>query len=99
MNANNTNSANVGMESIGVSNLLVLILGQVVQSKNSMSNNNVDNNSSVTSSVDAVTAKCKTVTFTCQWNNFPEAIVIDGDKLTSQSNMKQLLEYEENDEK
>ena len=97
----NSSNRNVHTES-GSNDTLVSILGQLVQSKNNASNGNNncnDENSSSIMSPVTVVSKQKTVTFSCQWNPFPEAIVIDGKSLTLQSTMKEILTHsDEGDE-
>ena len=43
-------------------------------------------------------SKQMAVTFACEWDCFPESIIIDGNKLTSKSTMKGLLLHCDNEE-
>ena len=87
-NGNIGNNANATIEGAS-SNALVSILGQIVQQKNNSANcNDVNTDTAV-----SVSTKHKTVTFSCNWDPFPEAIIIDEVKLTLKSTMKMVLEH------
>ena len=85
------------------SNSLAAILGQLIHSNsNSATNENtasstatVNVSSSVSETVSNNTKKNNTVTFSCEWNEFPEAIIIDGVNIKETSTMKDLLTYSE----
>ena len=84
------------------SNSLAAILGQLIHSKN-------DNNTSIsatttnvndTTNMNSVTTeKNDSVTFSCEWDLFPESIIIDGINLKETSTMKELLTYSEDGDK
>ena len=95
-NSNPSNNQNVAIrnDTGGASTDLVSILGQLVNNKNRPLDNNDDCNatSSISTPVTNST-KHRTATFSCKWDPFPEAIVIDGDLLANESTMEDILTY------
>ena len=86
--AQGNNNGTVANDNSNVtSNALATILGQFIQSKNSDNQINQGNSNDLSS----LAKKQIAVTFACQWNRFPESIIIDGDKLTNKSTMRELL--------